>query len=97
MIAAALAGCAAVQPPPMPDVLGLRLDLALSEIRRTGYGKEPELVGGGAFGAVEQENWVVCRQDPATGQPIVNPRLIISRDCASERNLRLPTVASTHK
>lgn len=79
----------------MPDVTNLRLDLALSEIGRAGYDGAPEIVGGGAFGPVEKENWVVCRQDPAPGQPIVNPRLVISRDCSKETNLNLPTRSVT--
>lgn len=66
----------------MPAVEGLTLDIALSDLTRAGYDEEPEIVGGGTFGPVNESNWVVCSQMPGEGEPIaVQPRLVIERSC----------------
>lgn len=84
--AVALAGCSEEVPPPnMPDVTGLTLDVALSDIERAGYEGEPEILGGGLFGVLEEANWVVCEQLPAPGEPLdVTPRLNVDRECGGE-------------
>ena len=65
----------------MPTVQGLRLDVALSDIKRAGFGDDVEVVGGGVFGVVVESNWMVCEQSPAAGQALTGPRLTVDRSC----------------
>ena len=66
----------------MPDVVGLNLDVALSDLERVGYDEDPEILGGGTFGVVNESNWEVCEQLPAPGEEITTqPRLTVERDC----------------
>lgn len=66
----------------MPDVTDARLDVALSDIERAGFGDEPDVVGGGAFGVIDESNWRVCEFEPAAGSQIESaPRLIVDRTC----------------
>jgi Domain of unknown function (DUF4839) len=65
----------------MPTVQGLRLDVALSDIKRAGFGDDVEVVGGGVFGVVDESNWMVCEQSPAAGQALTSPRLTVDREC----------------
>jgi hypothetical protein len=68
----------------MPDVLGTTLDVALSNIERTGVEGEVEIVGGGTFGVVVESNWQVCEQSPAAGETVTgSPQLTVERDCDS--------------
>lgn len=79
-----LSACAtpAAATPLMPHVVGLRLDVALSDIRRAGYTPEVEVLGGGGFGIMDTSNCLVCSQDPVTGVGITSqPRVIIERTC----------------
>ena len=69
----------------MPDVLGLQLDVALSDIERAGFTDDVELLGGGLFGVVDESNWTVCEQEPIAGQAVsAAPRLTVDRSCGSE-------------
>lgn len=68
----------------MPDVVGLQLDVAKSDIERAGFDGDVEIVGGGLFGVVDDSNWVVCEQGPAAGESLAEPRLIVERECATE-------------
>jgi len=78
---AALAACSG-EDAVMPDVTAQRLDIALSDLERAGYGDEPEVLGGGMFGVVDQSNWTVCDQAPAPGEAVTNtPRLTVERSC----------------
>lgn len=66
----------------MPDVLGKRLDVALSDIKRSGLENDVEVVGGGTFGVVDESNWTVCEQSPAAGELVTEaPRLEVDRSC----------------
>ncbi len=66
----------------MPDVVGLTLDVALSDIKRAGIDGEVEVLGGGAFGVVDESNWTVCTQLPAAGAEIGSaPRVTVDRSC----------------
>lgn len=77
-----LVGCSGGTPPVMPSVLGLQLDVALSDIERAGYDGDPEVLGGGLLGVIDKGNWSVCEQVPAAGQPIDDkPRLQVGRTC----------------
>lgn len=68
---------------PMPDLLGERLDVALSDLETVGISEEDvEVVGGGALGIIDESNWIVCEQRPEPGEtPLENPRLIVDRTC----------------
>jgi hypothetical protein len=58
------------------------LDIALSDIKRAGFEDEVEVVGGGAFGVVDESAWTVCEQEPAAGSTIGSaPRLVVDRTC----------------
>jgi hypothetical protein len=79
-----LVGCSSAQNALMPDVVGKRLDVALSDIKRAGFSGDPEIVGGGVFGVLEKSNWQVCEQLPLAGQPMQEkPRLTVDRACGS--------------
>jgi beta-lactam-binding protein with PASTA domain len=49
----------------VPDVVGLRLDVARDRIEDDGF--EVERSGGGVFGVVVESNWQVESQTPAGG------------------------------
>ena len=69
----------------MPDVMGLTLDVALSDIERAGVEDDVEILGGGTFGVVNESNWTVCEQMPAAGQAVAAaPRLTVDRTCEVE-------------
>lgn len=71
----------------MPDVEGRQLDVALSDIERTGFENEDdvEIIGGGTFGIRDKSNWQVCDQLPAAGQALnAAPRLTVDRSCGDE-------------
>ena len=77
-----LVGCGASRPHVMPPVVGLKLDVALSDIERAGFSKEVEVLGGGIFGVLDKSNWTVCDQQPAAGVEITDqPRLTVDRAC----------------
>ena len=68
----------------MPDVESSRLDLGLSDLERAGFAEDDvEVVGGGAFGIVDESNWQVCEQEPAAGEesPDGTARLVVDRTC----------------
>lgn len=68
--------------PTMPDVVGMRLDVAKSDLERAGIKDEPEVLGGGTFGVLDESNWTVCEQLPAEGSTLKSaPRLMIERSC----------------
>lgn len=56
---------------PMPDVDGLRLDIAKADLADAGLEEgRVEVIGGGAFGVVDDSNWVVCDQEPDAGYAV---------------------------
>ncbi len=66
----------------MPDVIGQRLDVALSDIERAGIAEEPEVLGGGVLGIIDESNWLVCQQLPGAGEAVnAAPRLTVDRSC----------------
>lgn len=79
------AGCDSESAAPvMPDVVGKQLDVALSDIKRAGLDDEPEILGGGVFGILDESNWQVCEQLPAAGEsPDGKPRLTVDRECGA--------------
>jgi hypothetical protein len=69
----------------MPDVVGLQLDVALSDIERAGFEDEVEVISDGMFGVVDESNWQVCEQLPAAGEAMtVAPRLEVDRSCEGD-------------
>lgn len=68
--------------PVMPGVVGLQLDVALSDVERAGFEDEVEVLSGGVFGVVDESNWQVCEQLPAAGEAVTEtPRLTVDRSC----------------
>ena len=72
---------AAAEPPPepepepeaeptssAPDVVGQRLDIAKKDLKAAGF--RARVSGGGVFGVVLEENWVVCDQQPPDGDRV---------------------------
>lgn len=88
LLMAGLLGCGsdeAEAAPKMPDVIGSRLDVAKNDIERAGFDEKVEVLGGGAFGIVDESNWVVCEQLPAKGEAIEDsPRLTVDRSCGDD-------------
>ncbi|MCR6032852.1 hypothetical protein GGQ22_15615 [Nocardioides sp. zg-579] len=80
-----LTACGEDEPAVMPEVVSMRLDVALSDIERAGFEDEVEVIGGGMFGVVDESNWIVCGQEPATSEEISGaPRLTVDRSCDDE-------------
>lgn len=81
-LAVALTACGEQQDVVMPDVQTKRLDIALSDIERAGFGDDVDVLGGGLFGVVDESNWTVCSQEPAPGHMVSSaPRLTVDRSC----------------
>lgn len=91
----ALSACGAGEPAVMPDVVGKQLDVAKSDIERAGFGGDVEVVGGGLFGVVDDSNWMVCEQEPATGKDVTSPRLVVDRDCGGDGPVDAATPSPT--
>jgi hypothetical protein len=97
----AAAGCGgsgeeATEAPKMPDVVGRKLDVALAEIKNAGIGDEPDILGGGTFGIVDESNWTVCEQSPAAGQDSRNaPELTVDRSCDDDVTTSTAPAAET--
>jgi hypothetical protein len=80
-----LAGCSGASTVTMPDVVGQRLDVALSDVERAGIDDKVEVLGGGMFGVVDESNWTVCTQEPENGTEVsAAPRLTVDRTCDSD-------------
>lgn len=81
VIIVGLAGCGSTQKV-MPSVVGLRLDIALSDIERAGVKDTVEVLGGGLLGVLDKSNWQVCDQTPAAGAVVTAvPRVTVDRTC----------------
>lgn len=85
-LALGLTACGAPVPPAtMPNVVGSRLDIAKSDIKRAGVGDKVEVLGGGLFGILDESNWMVCEQLPLAGATVTEtPRLTVDRSCDGE-------------
>jgi beta-lactam-binding protein with PASTA domain len=87
VLALSLAACSGGEEATMPDLVGKRLDIALSDVERAGFDDEVEVVGGGVFGVVDESNWTVCSQEPASGRAISSPpRVTVDRSCKDGAN-----------
>jgi hypothetical protein len=75
-------GRPAAVPPAVPDLAGARLDRAETYLDRLGVGHETS--GGGAFGPVLRDNWMVCTTTPEAGEalaPAGEVTLFVDRSC----------------
>ena len=61
----------------LPDLRGLRLDVAEDRLEDLGIAYEE--IGGGLFGIVDRSNWEVCDQDPGSGSSSQHVQLIVER------------------
>jgi len=82
-LALGLVGCGSGEDTVMPDVVGKKLDVALSDAGRMGLSKDDvEVVGGGLFGVVDESNWEVCEQLPEAGAAVSDKlRFTVDRSC----------------
>jgi hypothetical protein len=79
-----VAGCSGGAVITMPDVVGKRLDVAISDVKRAGVDDKVEVLGGGMFGVVDESNWMVCSQEPGNGTEVSTaPRLTVERSCGT--------------
>jgi hypothetical protein len=77
-----MAGCSREAAPTMPDLVGKRLDVAISDVKRAGVRDDVGVQGGGTFGILDKSNWTVCSQEPAAGNTITAaPRITVERTC----------------
>lgn len=67
----------------MPALEGKRLDVAQSDLAEAGIPDDDiEVIGGGAFGVVDESNWDVCDQEPGPGEERSGKiRLTVDRTC----------------
>lgn len=67
----------------MPALESKRLDVAMSDLKAQGVEEDDvEVIGGGTFGVIDESNWTVCSQDPATGTTVdTKVRLTVDRSC----------------
>jgi beta-lactam-binding protein with PASTA domain len=80
-----LVGCSGDESVTMPDVVGKRLDIAISDVERAGFDDEVEVLGGGSFGVLNESNWTVCSQEPREGDLVsVAPRITVDRTCDTD-------------
>jgi hypothetical protein len=66
----------------MPDLAGARLDLAEDYLDRLGAAHDTS--GGGAFGIVVRDRWVVCTTTPPAGETLAQgdaATLFVDRSC----------------
>ena len=78
---------------PMPDLVGERFDVAISNLGQLDVAEDDvEIVGGGTFGILDESNWFVCEQQPGASQPLVAPfRLIVDRSCPETASTATPS------
>lgn len=71
---------------PMPALESKRLDVALSDLKAQGIDEDRvEVIGGGAFGVIDETNWTVCSQEPAIGESTEDKiRLVVDRSCEDD-------------
>jgi beta-lactam-binding protein with PASTA domain len=80
LAAAVLAGGCGGDANRIPDVEGLRLDVAQERLDDADLGYE--VLGGGSAGIVVRSNWRVCEQRPRAGKRAKSVELIVARSCA---------------
>jgi hypothetical protein len=77
-----LSACGSKADTLMPSVQGMRLDVALSEIKSAGFAEDVSVDSPGLFGVVDESNWQVCGQTPEPGAVVTEPpTLTVDRTC----------------
>ena len=89
LLVAAFGGGGGGEPKPVPDVVGMRLDVAQDRLEYAGL--DWEIAGGGTFGVIASSRWWVCEQEPAAGRTASSVLLVVDRDCGP-RLFRAPDV-----
>ena len=82
----------------VPDVVGLRLDVAKDDLKNAGVDDDHiTVLGGGSLGIVTESNWIVCDQEPRAGAPKADRvRLTVDRVCGDDDSLD-PSGSTTTK
>jgi hypothetical protein len=65
----------------VPQVEGMRLDVAQQRLDDSGLGYE--VIGGGALGVIVRSSWEVCEQRPLAGTRAKTVDLVVARSCAN--------------
>lgn len=86
----ACTACGASRQRPVPNVAGMRLDLAENTLDAKDF--RYRTVGGGAFGIVVRSHWIVCRQRPVARTESTSVTLFVARSCPPRRAARVPNV-----
>lgn len=79
LLVAAFGGDGGGEPQVVPDVVGMRLDVAQDRLEYAGL--RWELAGGGTFGVIASSRWWVCDQEPAAGRTAASVLLVVDREC----------------
>jgi hypothetical protein len=77
---AALAGGCGGDANRIPDVEGLRLDVAQERLDDADLGYD--VIGGGSIGIVVRSKWRVCEQRPRAGKRAKSVELVVARSCS---------------
>jgi beta-lactam-binding protein with PASTA domain len=86
----ACTACGGARARPVPNVAGLRLDVAENALDAKDF--RYRAVGGGAFGIVVRSHWIVCRQRPAERTEATSVTLYVARSCPPRRTVAVPDV-----
>ncbi len=86
----ACTACSAARARPLPNVSGLRLDIAENKLDAEDF--RYRTVGDGAFGIVVRSHWIVCRQRPVARTAATSVTLYVARWCPPRRIEKVPDV-----
>lgn len=79
----------------MPDLVGMQLDEAYSELAEEGFADEDAVTieGGSTDGVLIESDWTVCQQVPAPGESVLGePTLAVALSCiGDEESEQTPT------
>jgi hypothetical protein len=86
----ACTACGEARSRPVPNVAGLRLDIAEDTLDAKDF--RYRTVGGGAFGIVVRSHWIVCKQHPIARTVSTSVTLYVARSCPPRRTAVAPDV-----
>jgi hypothetical protein len=84
----ACTACGGARARPVPNVAGLRLDIAENTLDAKSF--RYRTIGGGAFGIVVRSHWIVCRQRPSGRREARSVTLFVARSCPTRRSAVVP-------
>jgi beta-lactam-binding protein with PASTA domain len=84
----ACAACGGARARPVPNVAGLRLDVAENTLDAKSF--RYRTIGGGVFGIVVRSHWIVCRQRPSGRTEAKSVTLFVARSCPTRRSAVVP-------